>query len=79
VTGVRSEDDLLDRADGILYVCVLQTAWYYELEQVSKIDIGRKLKQRFGANVIRDVCSALGELADANRKFDRNASCLHKP
>ena len=35
--------------DGILYVRVLQPVLHYELEQVSKIDILRKLKQRFGA------------------------------
>src|SRR5881396_757894 len=34
--------------EGILYVRVLQPALHYELEQVSKIEILRKLKQRFG-------------------------------
>jgi hypothetical protein len=28
----------------------------YEFEQVAKIDILRKLKQRFGRKVIRDAC-----------------------
>ena len=41
--------------DGILYVRVLQPVLHYELEQVSKIDILRKLKQRFGGKTIRDV------------------------
>ena len=46
--------------DGILYVHVLQPALHYELEQVSKIDILRKLKQRFGGKVIRDVRFRVG-------------------
>jgi|SRR5205807_7107235 len=41
--------------EGVLYVRVLQPALHYELEQVSKIDILRKLKQRFGTKVIRDI------------------------
>ena len=41
--------------EGILYVRVLQPALHYELEQVSKIEILRKLKQRFGSKTIRDV------------------------
>jgi predicted nucleic acid-binding Zn ribbon protein len=46
--------------EGILYVRVLQPALHYELEQVSKIDILRKLKQRFGARIIRDVRFRIG-------------------
>jgi predicted nucleic acid-binding Zn ribbon protein len=46
--------------EGILYVRVLQPALHYELEQVSKIDIVRKLKQRFGARTIRDVRFRVG-------------------
>jgi hypothetical protein len=34
--------------EGILYVRVLQPALHYELEQISKSEILRKLKQRFG-------------------------------
>jgi predicted nucleic acid-binding Zn ribbon protein len=41
--------------EGVLYVRVLQPALHYELEQVAKIDVLRKLKQRFGGKVIRDV------------------------
>src|SRR5437588_4759048 len=33
--------------EGILYVRVLQPALHYELEQISKAEILRKLKQRF--------------------------------
>jgi predicted nucleic acid-binding Zn ribbon protein len=44
----------------ILYVRVLQPALHYELEQVSKIDILRKLKQRFGGKIIRDVRFRVG-------------------
>src|SRR5437764_12410901 len=36
----------------VLYVRVLQPALHYELEQVSKIDILRKLKQLFGGKTI---------------------------
>src|SRR6478672_12116985 len=34
--------------DGTLYVRVLQPALHYELEQISKTEILRKLKKRFG-------------------------------
>jgi predicted nucleic acid-binding Zn ribbon protein len=46
--------------EGILYVRVLQPALHYELEQVSKTDILRKLKQRFGTKTIRDVRFRVG-------------------
>ncbi len=46
--------------EGILYVRVLQPALHYELEQVSKIDILRKLKKRFGAKTIRDIRFRVG-------------------
>ena len=46
--------------DGILYVRVLQPALHYELEQVSKPEILRKLKQRFGAKIIRDIRFRVG-------------------
>jgi len=46
--------------DGILYVRVLQPALHYELEQVSKIEILRKLKKRFGAKTIREVRFRVG-------------------
>jgi predicted nucleic acid-binding Zn ribbon protein len=46
--------------DGVLYVRVLQPALHYELEQVSKRDILRKLKSRFGGWGIRDVRFRLG-------------------
>lgn len=46
--------------EGVLYVRVLQPALHYELEQVAKIDILRKLKQRFGAKIIRDVRFRIG-------------------
>jgi predicted nucleic acid-binding Zn ribbon protein len=46
--------------EGVLYVRVLQPALHYELEQISKIDILRKLKQRFGGKVIRDVRFRVG-------------------
>jgi predicted nucleic acid-binding Zn ribbon protein len=46
--------------EGVLYVRVLQPALHYELEQVSKIDILRKLKQRFGGKTIREVRFRVG-------------------
>src|SRR5207245_6736776 len=46
--------------EGVLYVRVLQPALHYELEQVSKIDILRKLKKRFGGKAIRDVRFRVG-------------------
>ena len=46
--------------EGILYVRVLQPALHYDLEQVSKIDILRRLKQRFGGKTIRDVRFRVG-------------------
>jgi predicted nucleic acid-binding Zn ribbon protein len=46
--------------EGILYVRVLQPALHYELEQVSKIEVLRKLKKRFGGKTIRDVRFRVG-------------------
>ena len=46
--------------DGVLYVRVLQPALHYELEQVSKTDILRKLKQRFGAKTVRELRFRIG-------------------
>ena len=46
--------------EGVLYVRVLQPALHYELEQISKINILRKLKRRFGGKVIRDVRFRVG-------------------
>jgi predicted nucleic acid-binding Zn ribbon protein len=46
--------------DGILYVRVLQPALHYELEQISKPEILRKLKQRFGGKTIRDIRFRVG-------------------
>jgi predicted nucleic acid-binding Zn ribbon protein len=46
--------------EGVLYVRVLQPALHYELEQIAKADILRKLKQRFGGKIIRDVRFRVG-------------------
>jgi predicted nucleic acid-binding Zn ribbon protein len=46
--------------EGILYARVLQPALHYELEQISKPEILRKLKQRFGGKTIRDVRFRVG-------------------
>jgi len=46
--------------EGVLYVRVLQPALHYELEQVSKSEVLRKLKQRFGSKTIRYVRFRVG-------------------
>jgi predicted nucleic acid-binding Zn ribbon protein len=46
--------------DGILYVRVLQPALHYELELISKDQILRKLRKRFGTRTIRDVRFRIG-------------------
>lgn len=46
--------------DGTLYVRVLQPSLHYQFEQISKAEILRKLKQRFGAKSIRDVRFRIG-------------------
>ena len=46
--------------EGVLYVRVLQPALHYELEQISKSEILRKLKQRFGSKTIRDIRFRIG-------------------
>ena len=46
--------------EGILYVRVLQPAMHYEREQISKSEILRKLKQRFGGKTNRDIRFRVG-------------------
>src|SRR5690348_15192361 len=46
--------------DGVLHVRVLQPALHYQVERISKREILRKLKQRFGGRVIRDIRFRLG-------------------
>jgi len=46
--------------EGILYVQVLQPTLHYELEQISKVEILRKLKQRFGGKITRDIGFRIG-------------------
>jgi predicted nucleic acid-binding Zn ribbon protein len=41
--------------DGILFVRVLQPTVHYELDRVWKQEILRKMKERFGARVVRGV------------------------
>lgn len=45
---------------GILFVRVLQPSLHYQFETISKTEILRKLKQRFGGRVVRDVRFRLG-------------------
>jgi predicted nucleic acid-binding Zn ribbon protein len=46
--------------DGVLYVHVLQPALHYELDRVTRPEILRKLKKRFGGKVIRELRFRLG-------------------
>lgn len=46
--------------EGVLYVRVLQPSLHYELEQIAKAEILRKLKRRFGFTTIRDLRFRLG-------------------
>ena len=46
--------------DGVLYVRVLQPALHYQFEQISKPEILRKLKQRFGTKTIKQIRFRLG-------------------
>jgi hypothetical protein len=46
--------------EGILYIRVLQPALHYELKQISKPEILRKLKKRFGGKTMRDVRFRVG-------------------
>jgi len=46
--------------EGVLSVRVLQPALHYELEQISKPEILRKLKQRFGGKTIKQIRFRLG-------------------
>jgi predicted nucleic acid-binding Zn ribbon protein len=45
---------------GILVVRVLQPALHYQFEQISKTEILRKLKQRFGTKIIREIRFRVG-------------------
>lgn len=45
---------------GILIVRVLQPALHYQFETISKAEILRKLKQRFGGRVIKDIRFRVG-------------------
>jgi predicted nucleic acid-binding Zn ribbon protein len=45
---------------GVLFVRVLQPALHYQFEQISKAEILRKLKQRFGAKIVREIRFRVG-------------------
>ena len=57
---IAAHSVLVALRDGILYVRVVQPALHYELEQISKSEILRKLKRRFGGKTIRDVRFRVG-------------------
>ena len=46
--------------DGVLFVRVLQPALHYQFETISKPEILRKLKQRFGTKTVRQIRFRLG-------------------
>jgi predicted nucleic acid-binding Zn ribbon protein len=46
--------------EGVLFVRVLQPALHYQFETISKPEILRKLKHRFGVKVIRELRFRLG-------------------
>ena len=46
--------------EGVLFVRVLQPALHYQFEQISKAEILRKLKQRFGTKIIREIRFRVG-------------------
>src|SRR6476620_5406261 len=45
---------------GVLVVRVLQPVLHYQFEQISKTEILRKLKQRFGKKIIQDIRFRIG-------------------
>jgi predicted nucleic acid-binding Zn ribbon protein len=45
---------------GVLSVRVLQPSLHYQFEQISKAEILRKLKQRFGTKIIREIRFRVG-------------------
>lgn len=46
--------------DGVLFVRVLQPSLHYQFETISKGEILRKLKQRFGSKTVRDLRFRIG-------------------
>ncbi|MBA3387607.1 MAG: DUF721 domain-containing protein [Verrucomicrobiota bacterium] len=46
--------------NGVLFIRVLQPALHYQFETISKAEILRKLKQRFGGKIIRDLRFRIG-------------------
>ena len=46
--------------EGVLFVRVLQPSLHYQFETISKAEILRKLKQRFGGKTVRDIRFRVG-------------------
>src|SRR3954447_9566459 len=46
--------------EGVLFVRVLQPALHYQFETISKAEILRKLKRRFGTRIIQNVRFRIG-------------------
>ncbi|MEP6810021.1 MAG: DUF721 domain-containing protein [Chthoniobacterales bacterium] len=50
----------LSLREGVLFVRVLQPALHYQFETISKAEILKKLKRRFGGKTVRDVRFRIG-------------------
>ena len=50
----------LSLREGVLFVRVLQPALHYQFETISKAEILKKLKKRFGGKTVRDVRFRIG-------------------
>ena len=50
----------LSLREGVLFVRVLQPSLHYQFETISKAEILKKLKQRFGGKTVRDVKFRVG-------------------
>jgi predicted nucleic acid-binding Zn ribbon protein len=57
---IASHSAPVSLSSGVLFVRVLQPSLHYQFETISKAEILRKLKQRFGVRVIRDVRFRVG-------------------
>ena len=57
---IASHSTPVSLREGVLYVRVLQPVLHYQFEAISKGEILRKLRRRFGGRIIRDLRFRLG-------------------
>ena len=57
---IASHSSPIRLREGVLHVRVLQPSLHYQFETISKAEILRKLKLRFGGKVIRDLRFRVG-------------------